>query len=289
MQISTIQNQFLSVSVKHLGAELCSLKKGETEYMWQADATHWNRHAPVLFPVIGELKNGEFHFEGKTYAMKRHGLARNLPFELVKQTKDTLIFSLKSSENTLKNYPFQFELQISYTLVENQLTVGYKVINTQKETIYFSIGGHPAFNVPLHENEKRSDYQLVFNKNEYVATQRLTNGLRNGVTENVLNNQNTIAITDELFEKDALVFHNLNSNQVSIQKGNTKILTFDFTGFPYLGIWSSSSIAPFVCIEPWCGVADSITHNQRIVEKEGIVKLSDEEVFERSYFIKIGE
>ena len=287
MQISTIQNEFLSVSVKHHGAELCSIKQGETEYMWQANSEHWNRHAPVLFPIIGELKNGEFYFEGKKYAMKRHGLARNLPFELIEQTDNKLIFSLKSNEATLEKYPFLFELQISYTLKERALIVGYKVINSEEEAIYFSIGGHPAFNIPLNEGEKRSDYQLHFDKNENAATQRLTNGLRNGITETILDNQKTIAVTDELFEEDALVFHNLNSTKVSIQKEDKKVLTFNFSGFPYLGIWSSSSTAPFVCVEPWCGVADSTSHNQQLVEKEGIVKLNGQKIFERSYAIEI--
>ena len=162
-----------------------------------------------------------------------------------------------------------------------------QVINVDKKAIYFSIGGHPAFNVPLNQDEQRSDYQLVFNKSETATTQRLTNGLRNGMTDLILDNRNTISITDDLFEKDALVFHNLNSRNISIQKGDKKILTFDFTGFPYLGIWSSSRTAPFVCIEPWCGVADRISHNQQITEKEGIVKLDTENVFEKSYSITI--
>lgn len=287
MQISTIQNEFLSISVKHHGAELCSIKQGKTEYMWQANPNHWNRHAPVLFPIIGELKNGEYHFEGKTYAMKRHGLARNLPFELIEKRDDTLVFSLKNNESRFDNYPFLFDLQISYTLTDSQLKVGYKVINVDKKAIYFSIGGHPAFNVPLNQDKQRSDYQLVFNKSETATTQRLTNGLRNGMTDLILDNRNTISITDDLFEKDALVFHNLNSTNVSIQKDNEKVLTFDFTGFPYLGIWSRSRTAPFVCIEPWCGVAEHISHNQQITEKEGIIKLDTENVFERSYSITI--
>ncbi len=287
MQVSTIQNHTLSISVKHHGAELCSLKRGDTEYMWQGDPAHWVRQSPVLFPIIGELKSDEFYFKGKNYGMKRHGLARNLPFTLLEQTDNSLIFSLKSNEATLENYPFPFELQINYKLTDSQLTVGYTVINSNDETIYFSIGGHPAFNVPLNISEKRSDYQLVFNKPENALTQQLTDGLRNGVTKLILDNENTIDITDDLFEEDALVFHNLNSTSVSIQKGNTKKLTFDFTGFPYLGIWSSSRTAPFVCIEPWCGVADHISHNQQIAEKEGIVTLAGQSVFERSYSITV--
>lgn len=285
MKISSIQNDQLSVSIKHHGAELCSLKKGETEYMWQADSKHWGRHAPVLFPIIGELKGGKFTFESQPYDMKRHGLARNLPFELIEETEDKLIFSLKSNVSTLENYPFEFELQISYTLVENEVVVGYKVINPSEATIYFSIGGHPAFNVPLHKGEERSDYQLVFNQKENASTQRLTDGLRNGVTEQILANKNVLPITDDLFEKDALVFKYLNSTTVSIQKGEQRILTFDFKGFPYLGIWSSSKDAPFVCIEPWLGVADHIAHNQDITTKEGIIELDGNNTFEHSYRI----
>lgn len=284
-----LENDYLKIEVKNHGAELCSLIKKSTsvEYIWEGNPQYWGRHAPVLFPIVGRLQEDTFFIGEDSFSMKQHGLARNIDFQLVKETEDTLTFELNHSETTLVHYPFPFRLRISYTLTENRLVTTYQVLNPTDSDLYFSIGAHPAFRCPLNTNEKRSDYQLVFEEKEEAATQRLDNGIRNGKTDLILDNQSRLPITNNLFEEDALVFENLNSNWVCLQKGVEEILTFDFTDFPYLGIWSKNEESPFICIEPWFGVADHIQHNQQLSKKKGIIKLTAQKNFECAFSIEI--
>ena len=287
--IKTLENDQLKIAIKHHGAELSSLikKSTGTEYIWQADPTYWGRHAPVLFPIVGRLKNDSFLVRNTEYQMKQHGLARNMDFELIKRDKSSLTFELVSSEITLQNYPYPFRLRIQYILGQSTLKVVYEVFNPATAPMYFSIGGHPAFRCPLNEGEKRSDYQLAFNARENAATQRLDNGIRNGKTELILNNQHILPLTDTLFDEDALVFEKLVSEKVTLQKDKHSILTFSFKGFPYLGIWSKNQQSPFVCIEPWFGVADHQTHNGQFNQKEGVIELAGKEQFTCFYEIEI--
>ncbi|MFK7982446.1 MAG: aldose 1-epimerase family protein [Saprospiraceae bacterium] len=287
--VSILENDELKIAVKHHGAELSSLvkKSTSTEYIWQADPNYWGRHAPILFPIVGRLQNDEFLVGADKYTMKQHGLARNMNFELIKSNKSSLTFELVSSENTLKNYPYPFRLHLQYILEEQIVKVVYKVFNPAEKSLYFSIGGHPAFNCPLNEGEKRSDYQLVFEQPETAATQRLDSGIRNGKKELILDKEKVLPLTATLFDEDALVFEKLASEKVSLQKGNTPIFTFNFKGFPYLGIWSKNRESPFVCIEPWFGVADHQSHNQQFRGKEGVMKLAGGAKFESVYTVEI--
>ncbi len=287
--VKIVENDYLKIAVKHHGAELSSLikKSTGTEYIWQADPTYWGRQAPILFPIVGRLQNDEFLVGTDKYTMKQHGLARNMNFELIKRNKTGLTFELVNSETTLKNYPYPFRLRLQYDLFEDALMVAYEVFNPSEAAMYFSIGGHPAFRCPLNQVEKRSDYQLVFQYPEIAATQRLDNGIRNGKKDLILDNENTLPLTDTLFDEDALVFEKLASETVSLQKGDTPIFTFNFKGFPYLGIWSKNRQSPFVCIEPWFGVADHQSHNQQFAQKEGVIKLGGGESFESIYSVEI--
>lgn len=287
--IKTLENDFLKIQVKYHGAELCSIVKKETgqEYVWQADPTFWGRHAPVLFPIVGRLQDDTYYIGDQTYAMKQHGLARNMDFQLIKQNKAALTFELTSSKETLLAYPYPFRLRIEYVLLGSELMVAYEVHNPSEQLMYFSIGGHPAFRCPLNADEQRSAYQLVFQQKETAATQRLDAGIRNGKTTPILNNENILPITDNLFDEDALVFSNLVSEKVTLQKGANPILTFDFKNFPYLGIWSKNQASPFVCIEPWFGVADHVEHNQQLTEKEGVRELRAGKTFDSIYAIEI--
>ena len=287
--VKIVENDYLKIAVKHHGAELSSLikKSTGTEYIWQADPTYWGRQAPILFPIVGRLQNDEFLVGTDKYTMKQHGLARNMNFELIKRNKTGLTFELVNSETTLKNYPYPFRLRLQYDLFEDALMVAYEVFNPSEAAMYFSIGGHPAFRCPLNQVEKRSYYQLVFQYPEIAATQRLDNGIRNGKKDLILDNENTLPLTDTLFDEDALVFEKLASETVSLQKGDTPIFTFNFKGFPYLGIWSKNRQSPFVCIEPWFGVADHQSHNQQFAQKEGVIKLGGGESFESIYSVEI--
>ena len=178
-------------------------------------------------------------------------------------------------------------MRLQYVLEGQALKVVYEVFNPAETTMYFSIGGHPAFNCPLNAGEKCSDYQLVFQHRETATTQRLDSGIRNGKTTLILANEKKLPLIDTLFDEDALVFEKLASEKVSLQKGDTPIFTFIFKDFPYLGIWSKNRKSPFVCIEPWFGVADHQTHNGQISQKEGMLKLARGASFECFYAIEI--
>ncbi|MCH5599180.1 aldose 1-epimerase family protein [Niabella ginsengisoli] len=282
--IYTIQNNNLLISVASKGAELQRIEDVETgqQYMWNA-GPEWPKYSPVLFPIVGALKNDTYLYNGQQYNLPRHGFARDMEFELFQQTDDTLLFLLKSDANTLDKYPFHFELYVEYALIEKSLKVTYKVHNINKQVMYFSVGGHPAFKAPIFEGDQYEDYVLEFDQNENAGRWLLDGGLLKTGTEPLLNHTNKLPLQKELFYTDAIVLKHLNSNKVSLLSVKTgKGLEFDFTGFPYLGIWAAKN-ADFVCIEPWCGIADSVESNQQLVDKEGINDLKAGEYFERSW------
>lgn len=283
-----IFNNYLEATFRTKGAELVSLKKRETdtEYLWQADPKFWGRHAPILFPFVGKLKGEAYIYEGHAYPMGQHGFARNMEFNLINQEDELIRFSFTSIPDTLKIYPFKFELIITYQLKEKSLKVSYEVKNLDSPNLYFSIGGHPGFNCPLIQGEDRSDYWLEFEKEEQTPTHRIQDGLFTGETEPVMDGKR-LKLTKSIFDQDALIFKGLQSRRVSLVSPSHKWLTFHFEGFPYLGIWSQNRESPFVCIEPWFGIADHQGHNQKIIEKEGINVLKKSETFNCSYRIDI--
>lgn len=284
-----ISNKQLTASFKTKGAELISLKKrdDQTEYIWQADPAHWGRHAPILFPFVGKLKNNRFYHAGKSYEMGQHGFARDMEFEISDHTGDELIFELSSNEQTRQHYPFDFELTIAYQLTGNKLNISYKVSNKGDDEMYFSIGGHPAFNCPMSPEEKRADYWLEFVQPQTLESHLLEGGLFSGATKTVPTKDGILPVSDTLFDDDALVFKNLSSQSVALCSKSKKWLTFHYEGFPYLGIWSKSGQSPFVCIEPWHGLADHVNHNGHLSEKEGIRKLKPSQVFKTSYSVEL--
>ncbi|HEY8400021.1 MAG TPA: aldose 1-epimerase family protein [Cytophagaceae bacterium] len=287
--VAIIINEFLKVTVKSSGAELISLKNTITnlEYLWQGDPAYWARRAPVLFPIVGRLKDHKLQVDGQSYTLPQHGFARDMIFDLVDHQDDCLTYKLKSSEETLKIYPFNFELTITYRLVKNKLVVTYEVKNTDDKTIYFSIGAHPAFRCPLVQGEKFEDYYLEFEKPETAERLLLTEGLFNGQTEPVLNNENILPLSYDLFdEKDAVVFKGTRSRTVSIKSKKSKnVINVDYSGFPYLGIWTKK--APFICIEPWYGLADKVDFNGEFKDKEGVRPLIKGRTFNCEFSIEI--
>lgn len=288
MQI--IENQFLKATINPLGAELVSLfnKENNTEYIWNADPAFWGKSSPVLFPIIGALKNNQYLYQGKTYTLPRHGFARERVFSVASQTESSIIFLLKQDEESLKVYPFDFEFRLIYTLLEKTLSVSYSVKNTGNSEMYFSVGGHPAFAVPLSEDSVYDDYYLEFNQTEDFPRWELADGglIKKEATA-FLENTNRLPLTKELFYQDALVFKHLQSTSVVLKADNSeKQLTFDFEGFPFLGIWAAKN-ANFVCIEPWCGIADSEIHEQDFTKKEGIEVLASDQIFLRTWSVSV--
>ncbi|UKM64447.1 aldose 1-epimerase family protein [Flavobacteriaceae bacterium GSB9] len=288
----TLKNDLLKIAVKKTGAELCqitSVKHG-TEFMWDANPDVWSSHAPNLFPIIGALKNDTYIFEGKKYNLPKHGLVRhNTDIEIYKLTEIKVTFKLSYNEKTLSNYPFKFELYVSFTLNGTSIEVEHIVKNIDSKTMYFSVGGHPAFKCPVFHNENYNGYILEFEHAENAKTHciNLENGLISQKTKPILSNSKVLHLTHDLFNEDALVFKDLKSKKVKLKsKNNGEILSVSYGDFPYLGIWAKPT-GDYVCIEPWLGIADNETSNQNFVTKEGIMSLKPKNDFTATYTIEI--
>ncbi|MGL4361776.1 MAG: aldose 1-epimerase family protein [Cellulosilyticaceae bacterium] len=275
-----LKNNFLTATFKSVGAELCSIKdSSETEFIWNADPAYWGRHTPILFPLVGKVIDNQYTHDGKTYSLGQHGFARDQEFEVTHETSDSLTFTLRSNEKTLSLYPFSFELDIVYTLTNNTLSIQYVVRNLENETITFKIGAHPGFMCPLLSGESLEDYYFEFNENENATLMPLTpTGYFTGEKEPFKGN--IIPLTKSLFEKDALVFTDLKSTKISLKsKTNKHSVTMDFSGFPFLALWAPVPPAPFVCIEPWFGHADTIGECSDISSKKDVVYLDAKNTF----------
>lgn len=288
----SLKNDLLQVNIKHKGVELCSISaiKNTNEFLWQADPEIWGSHAPNLFPIIGCMNNNNYIYNDKTYTMPKHGFVRhNEDFKVKTQTKDCITFQLTSNETLYQLYPFNFQFEITYLLNDNTLTIQHSINNLDDKIMYFSVGGHPAFNCPLYTDEDYTDYILEFNKNEQSESYllELETGLITSQTKAVFNTKNAINLRPDLFNEDALIFKDLISRSVSLKhKTKGKVLTVDFNDFNYLGIWAKPN-APYVCIEPWLGIADNTNTNLRLEDKEGILNLKLNETFNASYSIEI--
>ena len=282
----------LKIQSKKSGAELTSKKYNGKEMLFQGAQVldnngniYWKRQAPILFPIVGQLKNSQIQIEDKTYEMSQHGFARDMDFEEISKTETKHHYMLKYNEETLKKYPYKFELHVIYEIIEDTLTVTYKVKNIDDKTIYFGLGGHPAFNCDYSNGE----YEIVFPEQEdEIEFLKLKDGLID--TENAENilQDNKIYLKEDTFDNDAVIMKNLKSNKVSLQnhRTNQKILEFDFTGFPFLALWSKKG-APFVCIEPWQNTADRIDSTQIYKDKEGIIELPKDKEYKCEFKIKI--
>jgi galactose mutarotase-like enzyme len=280
---TTIKNGKLSAEIKHFGAELISLKTNQNrEYIWEGNPEFWGKHSPILFPIVGTLKNNSFHHNEIEYHLSRHGFARDIEFELIDATENSAVFSIQSSEETLKVYPFEFELQIIYTLDGNNLSIAYKVINKGKYTMPFSIGAHPAFALPNHfEN-----YAIAFEKEEPLEYYLLENDLISNKTKKLEVQNKQIPLTFELFKNDALIFKTLQSKSLTILENKNPILRVHFEDFPSLGIWTKMN-APLLCIEPWFGYSDTNENSGNLFEKEGIQILESNATFHSKFSIEI--
>lgn len=281
----------LSIEITKTGIELCSIKSKATgkEYMWQGNPDIWESHAPVLFPIIGALKNGETTYNGKAYRIPKHGLIRNSnKVKLTKKTENSLTFLLKWDEESLNLYPFKFEIEVTYKIIENTIEISHLITNHDDKTMLYSVGGHPAFNCPLFDGEAYEDYFLEFEREETDSTWLLnSNGLTTGETKPILENSTVLSLHKNLFDDDALIFKNLNSKKVALKSRiSGEILSVQFNDFNYLGIWAKPN-APFVCIEPWLGITDSEHSDQNLETKEGLLRLEPQQSELKNYSITI--
>ncbi|WP_027878825.1 aldose 1-epimerase family protein [Mesoflavibacter zeaxanthinifaciens] len=287
-----LSNDLLNIKVKAKGAELCEISsvKNNRQFMWHADPKVWASYAPNLFPIIGSMKDDSYIFNEKTYHMPKHGFVRhNEDIKLLEQTENSLTFSLKQNKQISEWFPFDFKFLLKYTLTDNILTLTHTVKNLGDSDMYFSIGGHPAFKCPFYDEENYTDYHLEFEHLETAKSYLLNmdNGLVTDQTKPVFNTKNTINLKPDLFNEDALIFKDLSSKKVAlVSKNHGEILNVSFPDFKYLGIWAKPN-APYVCIEPWLGIADHENTNQDITKKEGIIKLAANKTFTASYSIQI--
>ena len=285
-----LENENLKVTINLKGAELISLidKATQTEYMWQGDESIWPFHAPNLFPIVGGLNNDTLQVDGESFPMKRHGFARHRTFRRIESSPIHAQFALRFDEETLAQYPYKFEFQVIYHLSGRSLKVMYKVINQDDKKVYFSVGGHPAFNVPFGLGEgSYEDYYIEFEHQEELYTHcSASNGLLNGQIEKVLEG-NKLHLHKNLFDADALVFKELKSRSVTLKNNlNDKKIKFDFPDYKQFAVWAKPDAA-FVCLEPWLGYSDTDGIENDIKEKGSIQYVDHGHVFEIDYSITV--
>lgn len=286
----TIESQFIEAVFSSEGAECQSLYDKELgiEYLWQGDEKFWSRRSPILFPIVGRLNQDRYRVGRKYFHMSRHGFARDSEFELVRHEKDSIAFRLTSNEETLRLFPFKFVLDVFYKLYGPVLTVTYEIKCPERRDIYFSVGSHPAINVPTGEGTLE-DYFLEFEMNEVSGPFYLHNDLVDFDQKPELGvfDGKKLYLSEKLFEQDALIFKDIRSQKISLRNTiNDREVVFDIGETPYLGLWKAPG-AGFICIEPWYGVSDVLGAGDDYLKKEGVIHLDIGETFKSSYSIHI--
>lgn len=282
----------LEIVTSPIGAELTSIKYNSDERLHQGESildkegkVYWKRHAPILFPIVGSLKNNTTYIEGKKYEMSQHGFARDMVFDIVNISEREHTYVLKYNENTLKMYPYKFELYVSYFIDDNKLTVTYKVKNLDIRPIYFGIGGHPAFIIDLKNNKYKVEFE---NEENNIKFSQLDAGLisykNNYINKSLMSNNRCIEIRKDTFSHDAIIMSGLSSRKLRLYENNIEKLEFEFGQFKYLSLWSKKN-APFLCIEPWQTTADYTDSNQDFILKKDNIKLEVNEEYKCSYSI----
>lgn len=290
--IRTMENEFLRVGIADAGAELISIydKKNNREVIWQADPAYWKRHAPVLFPNVGRHYGDHYTVNGQKYSSKQHGFARDTEFTCTISTAASITHEMISSDATRESYPFDFLLQITHTLADKEVQVSWKVINRSETPMYFTIGGHPAFRIPVIEGTQYSDYSLSFEGQDsltYLLLDPASGTACPDKTSELELTDGTCRLDTHMFDHDALVFDNEQISRAGILlPDGSPYLELSCEGFPNFGIWSVPG-APFVCLEPWMGRCDNCGYEGPLEKKPGINSLDPEEVFEKSYTIKV--
>ena len=292
MKNLTLENDHLNVNINVLGAELRGLldKRDGVEHMWEADPKFWPRHAPILFPCVGESKDGKINVDDQDYPMGRHGFARHEAFSIITQTKESVVLELKSNVRTRVHFPFEFSFRVGYQLAGEKLIQSFEVVNTGSAEMGFQLGGHPAFSLPFNKNEAYADYEIQFDSPQTLKRHLLTDdGLYSGETRAFLDNESSFGLYYNLFAEDALVFKNIPSKQVWIQhKNGGKRLQVDYESFPHLGIWSIPG-ADYVCIEPWIGCADMANQPDDIRLKDSLISLEPGQNFQAHFSVSLIE
>lgn len=289
----SFENDCLKIACESAGGQLTSIQdKTGTEYLWQGDPAYWASRAPLLFPIVGSLRDKKAAIgKNKTCCMERHGLVRHMEFEKVSETPHSVTLRTCSNEETLKRYPFNFEFFVEYSLNGNTLTNRFTVVNKNNETMPFQIGGHPAFRCPVQAGETFEDYIVRFEQPETAdcPTPIPATGLADlDARTRILDNTDTLALRHELFSVDALIFDKLKSRSAKlIHKTTGKGIQIDFPQFKNLLVWSSNNNAPFVALEPWSGLTTCNQESDIFEEKQGVILLPANEKTSISFDITV--
>lgn len=288
-----MKNEKLTVEIESLGAELKSVKSNTTgmEYMWYGRPEYYKRTSPILFPIVGSLRNQEYFYEGKKYPMPQHGFARDMEFEVKSQSEDEIWFVLVSDSSTLEKYPFEFELHIGYRLTESTLKVMWKVVNKSNKEMYFSIGAHSEFNCPLHGEADKTGYGLDFNTKQNVLASRINgDGLMMSPKQELQLKDGKMLFPEGFFDDGVYIVENDQTHRVSLTDPSGKAYVTVSFDAPLFGVWSpEKKNAPFVAIEPWYGRCDRDTFEGELCDREWENKLNPDSTFEKSYEIIITE
>ncbi len=265
-----LSNDKISVEISELGAEIKSLKKDGYEYIWSGDARVWGNTAPILFPIIGFLKDNKYTIGGEEYKMAKHGILRGKNFTVENASKTSVTMLYTDNEETRKVYPFSFEFRAVFTVNENSLSVEYSVNNKNDGEMYFSVGAHEAYATP----EGVEDYDIIFEKKENLESYLMDGGLLTPKTLNVGMDTEYLPIYEKYFMLDTLIFKGLSSKSVTLRnRKSARCVKVDFPNCDYLAIWHKPS-AGYLCIEPWSGLPDNENTSGNITEKEGIIRLA---------------
>ncbi|RHP34402.1 aldose 1-epimerase family protein [Lachnotalea sp. AF33-28] len=291
MKTNVIESERLTVEVADAGAELIRIydKANSREVLWNADPAVWNRHAPILFPMVGVSNQGQYRLNGKVYPMTQHGFARDMDFTLTSCDSGSIWYALESTEQTKENYPFDFRLEVGHRLFDNQIQVIWRVENTGKDTMYYNIGAHPAFRIP--EGLKKTDMKIAFDGQSclpYINIEDPGCGCALADQVHTLKLENgTCSIDEHFFDKGVYIFENEIIDKASICYGDgspyVSVLCEDFT---YFGLWTKPT-HPFICLEPWFGRCDDLGYTGELKDKTGIMQLDAGDTFEASYYIVI--
>ncbi|MGS2779218.1 aldose 1-epimerase family protein [Robertmurraya sp. GLU-23] len=288
----TVENEWLKVGIDSHGAEVRKVKhkKNGLDYMWTGDNKYWGRVSPVLFPIVGRLKDDQYQIDGQTYKMSQHGFLRDVEFNVLEQTATNATFIFESAGRFREVYPYEFQAIIRYMLEDDSLIVHWEIVNENEKEMHFSIGAHPAFKIPLLENETIEDYRLHFTpaEDKSVMEYELQNSLLH--EKGSVYDIEMLPLTNSLFAHDALVFSNIDKITLVSNKSSHGVEVM-FENFPFVGIWSKyidedGSIAPFVCIEPWYGVADTYDTSGNFSEKFGNNMLEPGNTFHTEYSMR---
>lgn len=267
------------VKIDSKGAELISFQDVfGVEYIWQKDAKYWGRSSPILFPIVGNLRDDKVIIEGKEYKIPKHGFCRDAEFKVLFQSETKAIFSYCDTEETREVYPYKFNLTLTYSFEDGKLEIGYCVLNQDEKPMDFCIGAHPAFNIPIKNEGDFADYVVGFNKKEsdgcpIYDVEKLQVNISNRI--NLLDEKNQFNLSYDKFDEDAIIFDKLKSDSVSVfSKKTGRGVQLDFDAFDFLAFWTpTKQDAKFLCIEPWCGMAVCSDEDNEFTSKRGVKHL----------------